>query len=176
VLPSAPPPDVVVQCQWPVRESNPPRRLERAASCTDRRTGRVVCCCSRGELCAHRVRRVGREALESSSAVLQTAAKPSQLPARTWSRVRRRRASQQKRPGVFDAGPCGSLKRVRPSVTRTFHCSRARNSPAGRYSPTGARAVRWTACLDQAAPTSSRRYPRGARPPGTRSRRRARRI
>jgi hypothetical protein len=87
VLPSAPPPDVVVQCQWPVRESNPPRRLERAASCTDRRTGRVVCCCSRGELCAHRVRRVGREALESSSAVLQTAARPSQLPAQS-SRAR----------------------------------------------------------------------------------------
>ena len=35
----------------------------------------------RGMLCAYVPRRVGREALESSSAVLQTAAKPSQLPA-----------------------------------------------------------------------------------------------
>jgi hypothetical protein len=29
-------------CQQPVWESNPPRRLERTESCTDRRTGRVV--------------------------------------------------------------------------------------------------------------------------------------
>jgi len=44
---------------------------------------------------------VGREALESSSAVLQTAANPSQLPA------------QQKRPGVaWRLALCGS-KRVR---------------------------------------------------------------
>ena len=33
-------------------------------------------------VCAHGERRVGREALESSSAVLQTAARPSQLPTR----------------------------------------------------------------------------------------------
>src|SRR5437899_2466158 len=44
-------------------------------------------------------RAVGREALESSSAVLQTAANPSQLPA------------QQKRPGVArDAWPCAARK------------------------------------------------------------------
>lgn len=34
----------------------------------------------RAMLCAHRVRRVGQEALESSSADFQSAAKPSQLP------------------------------------------------------------------------------------------------
>ena len=40
--------------------------------------------------------KVGQEALESSSAVLQTAAKPSQLPAR----------KNKKRPGVTnDTGP-----------------------------------------------------------------------
>ena len=35
----------------------------------------------RAVLCAYAEREVGREALESSSAVLQTAARPSQLPA-----------------------------------------------------------------------------------------------
>ena len=57
--------------EQPVRESNPPRRLERAESWADRRTGRH----SSGG-------RVGRVALESTSATLQAAAKPSQLPAR----------------------------------------------------------------------------------------------
>ena len=55
-----------------MRELNPPPRLERPVSSADRRTGHDV----------------GREALESSSAVLQTAANPSQLPA------------QRKRPGI----------------------------------------------------------------------------
>jgi hypothetical protein len=52
--------------QQPVWESNPPLRLERAVSWADRRTGRLL--------------RVGRGALESPSAGLQPAAKPSQLP------------------------------------------------------------------------------------------------
>ena len=57
-------------CEQLVRESNPPLRLERAESCADRRTSRM---------CLRSVSAVGREALESSSAVLQTAATPSQL-------------------------------------------------------------------------------------------------
>ena len=50
----------------------------------NRRTGLVFdqIPSSINKVCAHRERRVGREALESSSAVLQTAARPSQLPAR----------------------------------------------------------------------------------------------
>jgi hypothetical protein len=55
--------------EQPVWESNPPLRLERAVSWADRRTSR-----SRG---------VGRGALESPSAGLQPAARPSQLPARS---------------------------------------------------------------------------------------------
>ena len=58
-------------CKYPVRESNPYRRLEGPASSTVRRTGHVG---------AQNVPQVDREALESSSAVLQTAAIPSQLP------------------------------------------------------------------------------------------------
>jgi hypothetical protein len=52
---------------------------------------------------AHRERRVGREALESSSAVLQTAARPSQLPTPGgFGRERDERATwaNEKRPGV----------------------------------------------------------------------------
>ena len=66
-------------CQQPVWESNPPLRLERAVSLADRRTGQLL--------------RVGRGALESPSAGLQPAARPSQLPTRS--------AATTKRPGVF---------------------------------------------------------------------------
>ena len=52
--------------EQPVWESNPPLRLERAVSCANRRTGRRS--------------GVGRGALESPSAGLQPAARPSQLP------------------------------------------------------------------------------------------------
>src|SRR5262249_38370124 len=68
------PPRPERSCEQPVWESNPPPRLERAVSSTDRRTSH----------------RVGRGALESPSAGLQPAAGPSQLP-----------AHQTKRPGVF---------------------------------------------------------------------------
>ena len=60
-------------------ESNPPLRLERAISSADRRTSQLP--------------GVGRGALESPSAGLQPAARPSQLPARS--------AVPMKRPGVF---------------------------------------------------------------------------
>ena len=65
--------------EHPVGESNPCLRIESPPSWATRRTGHVV-----------RVRRaqVGRGALESPSAALQTAAIPSQLPA------------QRKKPGV----------------------------------------------------------------------------
>ena len=43
----------------------------------------------RAVLCAYAERQVGREALESSSAVLQTAARPSQLPAHVVVRARK---------------------------------------------------------------------------------------
>ncbi len=43
----------------------------------------------RAVLCAYSERQVGREALESSSAVLQTAARPSQLPAHVVVRARK---------------------------------------------------------------------------------------
>ena len=66
-------PDFATFCyEYPVGESNPYLRIESPLSCP---------LDERGMLCAHRVRKVGREALESSSAVLQTAAIPSQLPA-----------------------------------------------------------------------------------------------
>ena len=55
-----------------VRESNPLRRLERAASCPVD---------ERAVFGAHAERQVGREVLESSSPALQTGALPSQLPA-----------------------------------------------------------------------------------------------
>ncbi len=57
-------------CEQPVWESNPPLRLERAVSLADRRTGRLL--------------RVGRGALESPSAGLQPAARPSQLPTHSF--------------------------------------------------------------------------------------------
>ena len=66
-------------CEQPVWESNPPLRLERAVSSADRRTSQLP--------------RVGRGALESPSAGLQPAARPSQLPTRS--------AVPTKRPGVF---------------------------------------------------------------------------
>ena len=51
--------------------------------------------------CAYAEREVGREALESSSAVLQTAARPSQLPAQVVV------VEARKRPDVArDTGPC----------------------------------------------------------------------
>ena len=58
--------------EQPVWESNPPLRLERAVSSADRRTGQR--------------RGVGRVALESTSAALQAAATPSQLPAHPTKR------------------------------------------------------------------------------------------
>ena len=66
-------------CEQPVWESNPPLRLERAVSCADRRTSQRP--------------GVGRGALESPSAGLQPAARPSQLPTHS--------AVPTKRPGVF---------------------------------------------------------------------------
>src|SRR3954453_19716956 len=58
--------------EQPVWESNPPLRLERAVSSADRRTSQLS--------------GVGRGALESPSAGLQPAARPSQLPARPTKR------------------------------------------------------------------------------------------
>src|SRR5271157_3923969 len=66
-------------CEQPVWESNPPLRLERAVSSANRRTSQLL--------------RVGRGALESPSAGLQPAARPSQLPTHS--------AVPKKRPGVF---------------------------------------------------------------------------
>ena len=66
-------------CEQPVWESNPPLRHERAVSLADRRTGQRP--------------GVGRGALESPSAGLQPAARPSQLPTHS--------AVPTKRPGVF---------------------------------------------------------------------------
>src|SRR5271166_2492366 len=66
-------------CEQPVWESNPPLRHERAVSLADRRTGQRS--------------GVGRGALESPSAGLQPAARPSQLPTHS--------AVPTKRPGAF---------------------------------------------------------------------------
>ena len=66
-------------CEQPVWESNPPLRLERAVSSANRRTSQLL--------------RVGRGALESPSAGLQPAARPSQLPTHS--------AVPKKRPGVL---------------------------------------------------------------------------
>src|SRR5271157_3011874 len=66
-------------CEQPVWESNPPLRLERAVSLADRRTGQRP--------------GVGRGALESPSAGIQPAARPSQLPTHS--------AVPTKRPGVL---------------------------------------------------------------------------
>lgn len=69
-----------------------PLRLERPATSPE---------VERAVLCAHRVRKVGQEALESSSAGFQPAAKPSQLPTRDREGYR----SQQKEPGVACVTP-----------------------------------------------------------------------
>ena len=66
-------------CEQLVWESNPPLRLERAVSLADRRTSHFS--------------RSGPGRLESPSAGLQPAARPSQLPTRS--------AIPTKRPGVF---------------------------------------------------------------------------
>ena len=58
--------------KYPVGESNPCWRIESPLSCAVRRTGHVG---------AYTQRKVGREALESSSPGLQPSAIPSQLPA-----------------------------------------------------------------------------------------------
>ena len=58
----------------------PISRLERAVSCADRRTGRVVLL-----LYARTFHAVDWEALESSSPALQAGARPSQLPVRVVS-------------------------------------------------------------------------------------------
>ena len=68
-------------CEQPVWESNPPLRHERAVSLAGRRTGQRP--------------GVGRGALESPSAGLQPAARPSQLPTRSVV------PTKTKRPGVF---------------------------------------------------------------------------
>ena len=67
---------VLMTCKQPVWELNPSLRLERAVSCSDRRTGHVV------SLCARTFHAVDWEALESSSPGLQPGARPSQLPVR----------------------------------------------------------------------------------------------
>src|SRR6516165_4919253 len=71
----------------PVRESNPPLRLERAVSCAYRRTGRL----NRRlvSFVAHDSE-VGRVALESTSPPFQSGARPSQLPARVRNAIRGR--------------------------------------------------------------------------------------
>src|SRR5688572_21280065 len=93
---------------------------------------------------AHRVRKVGREALESSSAVLQTAAKPSQLPARDQGLGALATRPRKKARRRVDAGPWWLFQRVRPSVIGAFYRwwahNRAVRSPLGqtasrRYSP-----------------------------------------
>jgi hypothetical protein len=149
VLPSAPPPELSVRTvgleptiswppakrdttlrhvlitQHPVRESNPHLRIESPLS---------LPLDQRGVLCAHRVRKVGREALESSSAVLQTAAIPSQLPAQivveSASSIGR---SQRKRPDVAVTPGLVAHQRERPSVNSAFVHWGAR-SPS-RHSP-----------------------------------------
>ncbi len=49
----------------------------------------------RAVLCAYAEREVGREELESSSAVLQTAARPSQLPAQVVVMEARKKARRR---------------------------------------------------------------------------------
>ncbi len=51
----------------------------------------------RAVLCAHRMHKVGREVLESSSADFQSAASPSQLPTQDWGR---HRGQNEKKPDV----------------------------------------------------------------------------
>ena len=65
---------------------------------------------------SHPERKVGWEALESSSAVLQTAARPSQLPAQLFWARDAQRARPRNRPGVaLTPGLC-LFHRVGPSV------------------------------------------------------------
>src|SRR4051812_6946736 len=81
-------------CEQPVWESNPPLRLERAVSSTDRRTSQLS--------------GVGRGALESPSAGLQPAAGPSQLL-----------AHPTKRPGcLVTPGPGRTIELLRPGCQR----------------------------------------------------------
>ena len=81
------------------RSRTQPARLERPMTSPE---------VERAVLCAYVERQVGREALESSSAAFQTAAKPSQLPAHVVVRAR-------KNPMPCDTGlwliPCESTKR-----------------------------------------------------------------
>ncbi len=88
------------------------------------------------KLCAHRVRKVGWEALESSYAVLQTAAIPSQLPAQILlGRFFDRQESTKKARCRYDTGPLCSSK-SRPSVISAYFRwrahSRAVHSPVGQ--------------------------------------------
>ena len=87
--PPAPPvAPVVCACggESPVRESNPPPRLERAVSSSARRTGVRFLSLPRREWAVWRI--------ESTSPPFQGGAIPSQLPARKWPR-----------PGACDTGP-----------------------------------------------------------------------
>ena len=68
----------------------------------------------RAVLCARRVREVGREVLESSSADFQSSANPSQLP--THDRGRHR-GGNKKKPDVEVTPGFGGFLRIRPSVT-----------------------------------------------------------
>ena len=76
-------------------------------------------------LCALVERKVGREALESSYAVLQTAAIPSQLPAQVVSMWARKNPMSFVTPGFDD------LKKNRSSVT-SANMARAAYSPVDR--------------------------------------------
>jgi hypothetical protein len=112
-------------CEQPVWESNPPLRLERAVSCANRRTSRLP--------------RVGRGALESPSAGLQPAARPSQLPTHS--------AVLTKRPGVFvtpglrlrTSDVCGRVSRP-----QWIEPERARRRIGGSLRFLATQAVTWT--------------------------------
>src|SRR5690606_37545475 len=73
--------------------------------------------------CAHRLREVGQEALESSSAAFQSAAKPSQLPTRVWgiSQVscRSGRGVQGEPPAQAGPAQVARSQRKKPDVAVT---------------------------------------------------------
>jgi hypothetical protein len=103
-------PNIFIQLQWPVWESNPSLRLERAVSFADRRTGRFVFC-----LRAHQQRKAGREALESSIPDLQSGALPSKLPAQILLPGRPLRPAgkpKEKARRLSDTGPRWLIKEL----------------------------------------------------------------
>ena len=90
-------------------------------------------------VCAHRERKVGREALESSIPDLQSGALPSKLPAQVFRSGRPLRSAGANEKGLASRVTPGlmALQRVRPSVkVAYFYRWRARipavHSPVGQ--------------------------------------------